>query len=1158
MPVSIVIPARDAEATLAETVASLQAQTLTGWEAVLVDDGSGDGTLGLARALAAEDPRLRVIAGGAAGAGAARNRGLAEARHPLVLFLDADDLLRPSCLALLAAELERDPGLAGAHCGWARLAPDGSLAGELEATEAGDLFAAFVHQCLFPIHACLVRTELVRAVGAFDPGLVTCEDWDLWLRIARLGRPFAAVPDVLALYRMRERSASVDGRRMFLDGLEVLERARRPDPRVPDAASVHELGWRKGDLAATRLYHACWTAGLVLGAGGDARKLLRSLEPSWVTGGLAPEEVAHCLFVSALLPRCLTPERWPELWPGLEAHAVAFLAELETISGSEGLVERTVRSLDRRILGAGTGPGPARRGSLLALELDAARPVADVCAGPGIDRLLCRVVLQGRRLGVVELPVCDGLVPAAALADAVAAELAWPILGWWLERSVYPALTLEEGEGGTSVLRGSTPLGALPGGAGHAPATLHDAVGWTVLLQELFGLPDWPSGRFYDEDPELPAAGEARRRAIVELSEPLPQLVAPGDALDVLVTLGGAPLGAVRVAASGGRVPAGRLLTAAVSEAGFELVRACVREVMLGGSLRPGRTLRDMLAARAHARERRAGEPGEPGAELVLGRRRVYELGGAASRITSLPVEAADELLECAGRAGETVRGAARGARRARYDPAVLPPVPPEPHVSGNGSRPGGDYFDSLFAEAADPWDYTNPYEQTKYRQTLDLLPRRVERALELGCAEGHFTERLAERADTLVAADISRIALDRARERCGRLENVEYVQLDIGAGELAERFDLIVCSELLYYLADRAELDRVAAALARALRPGGRLVAAHAHVVSDQPGRPGFAWDVPFGARTIGAALRNAGGLELERELRTPFYRIQRFRRPSAWSRLRRRRPDVEVIPQPEPLPIPVAPTARWEGIGSPAVAGATRELPILMYHRVGSEGPSALHRYRLAPERLDEQLAYLREEGFRSVGFEEAGRALRSRRALPGRAVMLTFDDGCRDFLTEAWPLLRAHGFGAALFVVTDRVGGTSDWDARYGEPAELLDWNELRRLVRAGVEIGSHTATHPRLSSLSPADVAREAARSRAAIIRELGVEPVAIAYPYGDVDGAVRRIAGGAGYAYGVTTEGRRAELHDDPLALPRIEVTDTFSAADLIGALGLQR
>jgi peptidoglycan/xylan/chitin deacetylase (PgdA/CDA1 family)/SAM-dependent methyltransferase len=1149
VPISVVIPARDAEATLRETLASLQAQTAGDWEAVLVDDGSTDGTLALARAIAQEEPRLRVVETHAVGVGAARNLGLEQARYDRVLFLDADDLLRPSALALLAAALDRDSELAGAHCGWARLAPDGRTAGELEATHTGDLFGEFAFQCLFPIHACLARTELVRAVGGFDPELVTCEDWDLWLRLARLGRSFAAVPDVLALYRMRERSASVDGRRMLEDGLEVLARARRPDPRVAHPAPAHEQGWRRDDPAETRLYHACWTAGLVLGCGGDARGLLDPLRADRAPG-LGPEGVAHSLFVSGLLPRCLTPSAWPALWPELEPEARAFLDDLEETSGSIDLARRSVRALERQILAAGPASGPSRLGSMHSIEIDVERPVEDVRLEAGLERLLCRVAQAGEPLGLVELPVCDGLVPASAISDAVASELAWPILGRFLEHDVYPGIVLERADHGISAYRGKTLVGTVQS---QDRTALHDAVGWTVLLQELFGLPDWPPERFYDWEAELPRTRPASRTR-VELSEALADLEAPGGALDVLVTIGGAPLGTVRVAAEDGLVRAGRLVVATATEAGFELARMAVREGILNRR-GAGRPLRAELAVRARARAAARAAGDDADAELVLCRRRAYEIGGTPSRATALPARVAAELLDSASAAGETSCMTPASPRSARYDPSAVQPLGTGAPAAANGSRPGAEYFESLFAESDDPWDYTNLYEQTKYRQTLDLVPDRVGRAFELGCAEGHFTEQLAPRVGELVGADISQLALDRARTRCAGHDNVEFVRLDVAADALPGGFDLIVCSEVLYYVSDRAELDRVAVKLSRAIRPGGYLIAAHAHVVSDQPGRPGFVWDVPYGARTIGRALRDAGGLELERELRTPFYRIQRFRRSSGLRGVRRRKPVVTSIPQPAPLPVPVAATARWEGIDGPVGETSTALLPILMYHRIASGGSDALGRYRLAPERFAEQLRLLRDGGFRSVGFEEVGRSLRGRRPLPGRAVVLTFDDGCRDFLTDAWPLLRAYGFGATLFVVTDRVGGTNAWDAPYGDTVELLGWDELRKLARAGVEIGSHTATHPYLTAVPVEEVAREAARSRAAIIRELGVDPVAIAYPYGDVDAGVRRIVGGIGYGYGVTTEGRRASLLDDPLDLPRIEVTSTFTTGDLLAAVG---
>ena len=102
----------------------------------------------------------------------------------------------------------------------------------------------------------------------------------------------------------------------------------------------------------------------------------------------------------------------------------------------------------------------------------------------------------------------------------------------------------------------------------------------------------------------------------------------------------------------------------------------------------------------------------------------------------------------------------------------------------------------------------------------------------------------------------------------------------------------------------------------------------------------------------------------------------------------------------------------------------------------------PPKLAPYRVSRDRFERQLAYLRRHGYRTISLAQWQEA-RGRRdgIIDDRAVMLTFDDGYRDFLTDAWPLLRAFGFGATLCVSTDRIGGRADWDSSYGEPAELL---------------------------------------------------------------------------------------------------------------------
>lgn len=191
--------------------------------------------------------------------------------------------------------------------------------------------------------------------------------------------------------------------------------------------------------------------------------------------------------------------------------------------------------------------------------------------------------------------------------------------------------------------------------------------------------------------------------------------------------------------------------------------------------------------------------------------------------------------------------------------------------------------FDTLFQLARDPWQYTSAYEQWKYEQELQLLPlTSVFQALELGCAEGIFTVQLAARVQKLVAADISPIALMRANQRCvlHQCENVKLIQFDITQDELpSERFDLIVCSETLYYVGNQTILQEVAQKLTQALKPNGYLLTSNDYRVKTSPHKgENFSNSRVFGAEVIGATLSQT--LQLVKVIRTPFHCTHLFQR--------------------------------------------------------------------------------------------------------------------------------------------------------------------------------------------------------------------------------------------------------------------------------------
>ncbi|MFI5000689.1 MAG: glycosyltransferase [Reyranellales bacterium] len=500
-------------------------------------------------------------------------------------------------------------------------------------------------------------------------------------------------------------------------------------------------------------------------------------------------------------------------------------------------------------------------------------------------------------------------------------------------------------------------------------------------------------------------------------------------------------------------------------------------------------------------------------------------------------------------------QGRAEAAAVAITTPSdAIVPTPCDPGSPHQASR--RTYWETVY-RTPDPMAYDSDYEQLKYRRTLALLPSEpIGQALEVGCSEGMFTALLASHVGHLTAADISETALRRARQRCREIGNVDFRRLDFFDEELPTNLDLIVCSEVLYYLADRAGLVRVAAKLAAALAPGGHLLAAHGKELKDDPASTGFDWDGPFGGKAIAEALSATPGLALERSLETDLYRIDLFRRLTAHEMPPvPLRDSVELGPPPEPAH---ARAIVWGGAEARRAEVQAREtaaqLAILTYHRVAEGGPPDLARYRVTPAAFAAQMRWLRRHGYHAVTSADVARHLASGQPFKGRPVFITFDDGYRDFHDAAWPILQAHDFCAEVFLVTDRVGGTAEWDVAFGPPAPLMGWAEIQSLAAAGVQFGSHMASHSHAAELGSREMVLEAARSRALIERALGTECLSIAAPFGEVDGRFVSIAAQCGFKVGLTMASGLAQLSDDPLQLPRIEVLGDWSLEAFTGAI----
>lgn len=218
-------------------------------------------------------------------------------------------------------------------------------------------------------------------------------------------------------------------------------------------------------------------------------------------------------------------------------------------------------------------------------------------------------------------------------------------------------------------------------------------------------------------------------------------------------------------------------------------------------------------------------------------------------------------------------------------------------------------------------------------------------------------------------------------------------------------------------------------------------------------------------------------------------------------------------------------------------ATAGkAPGHAVVLMYHRFG-EGAHPSTNIRL--EQFEAHLRILSEEGYAVRPLTEILDALDGGKPLPDKTVAITVDDAYRSVLTEAWPRLREKGYPMTLFVATDAIdSGLKGY----------MSWDEIRTLRDAGVIIGSQTASHPHMPTLTPDAVRQEIETSQARFRAELGRAPALFAYPYGEASSAVIKAIGDAGFSHAFGQHSGVAAAGANQLYLPRFAMNEAYGSA----------
>ncbi len=422
--VSVVMAAYNAAPTLCDAIASVRRQTMPDWELLIIDDGSTDATLEIAEAVATRDARIKVLTQPNAGPSRARNRGIAAAQGAWLCFHDSDDWVSPDFLARLLAVAEGPHPADVVSCTFVGVDPHGEETTVYWAQDLPDPVSAMTRGPGVATISTIVRTELVRSLGGFDETLITAEDWDLWLRLARIGARFAAIPDRLAFYRKTPGSLSKKGRRLIEDALVVMDRAFARDPRLAGRAGPYPDGHPQEDRTDAQSLMVLYNVGIALASGEDPSPLIE-MGPDISRWSLDAQGFAKHVLAGAAHGLACREEDVARHWSVVEPALARMGEALARRMGVSRQAAALCAHIEARALGAGAFPTPRRMDTVLALTLDLPCRLEDIKA-EGCEALVLNLRCGQTWLGHAEVPVRAGAVTRTRLGAAIArSSRAW-------------------------------------------------------------------------------------------------------------------------------------------------------------------------------------------------------------------------------------------------------------------------------------------------------------------------------------------------------------------------------------------------------------------------------------------------------------------------------------------------------------------------------------------------------------------------------------------------------------------------------------------------------------------------------------------------------------------------------------------------------------
>lgn len=204
-----------------------------------------------------------------------------------------------------------------------------------------------------------------------------------------------------------------------------------------------------------------------------------------------------------------------------------------------------------------------------------------------------------------------------------------------------------------------------------------------------------------------------------------------------------------------------------------------------------------------------------------------------------------------------------------------------------------------------------------------------------------------------------------------------------------------------------------------------------------------------------------------------------------------------------------------------------STLSISIFMYHHIRSynnSNDSIGTNLSVAPDKFAAQLDLMQQNGYQTTTFEDLLNG-----NIPAKPIILTFDDGYKNFYQYAYPELKKRSMKAVSFIITSYIG--SD---------DYMNENEINEIAANGIEIGSHTISHPDLSTLTPDKAQKEIFDSKSTLEKKFGLKVIPFCYPSGKYNNEAINLVREAGYDFAVTTRGGYANF-SNPFDLQRERV-----------------